>query len=91
MALSSLRKKRGCRTTVFKLIKSGKEKSIFYIHEEQRSNHLTSEKIQFQLDIWGHFLMIKIAKPWNMLTMKTSISEAFQHRLNKHFLRMTLV
>lgn len=22
--------------------------------------------------------MIKIAKPWNMLTMKTSISEAFQ-------------
>lgn len=48
------------------------------MHDEQRSNQLTSQRIKFQLGSWGHFLMIKIAKPWNMLTMKTSISEAFQ-------------
>lgn len=35
--------------------------------------------------------MIKIEKAWNMLTTKTSVSEAFQQRLSKHLLRMTLV
>lgn len=71
----------------------GDKKSQFSMLMMNRavSNRLTPRRREFQLDSWRHFLMIKIAKPWNRLVMKSSISEAFQHRLNKHFLRMTMV